>query len=76
MLYLCNRKRNKQQTKKQSVMKKFLINFKEVTYGVVEVFAENEDEAREIAETDGMRYDDNSEMELGELVSEEDIDEE
>lgn len=57
-------------------MKKFLINFKEVTYGVVEVFAENEDEAREMAETDGMRYEDNSEMELGELVSEEDIDEE
>jgi hypothetical protein len=57
-------------------MKKFLINFKEVTYGVVEVFAENEDEARELAETDGMRYEDNSEMELGELVSEEDIDEE
>jgi hypothetical protein len=57
-------------------MKKFLINFKEVTYGVVEVFAENEDEARDLAETDGMRYEDNSEMELGELVSEEDIDEE
>jgi hypothetical protein len=57
-------------------MKKFLINFKEVTYGVVEVFAENEDEARELAETDGMRYEDNSEMELCELVSEEDIDEE
>lgn len=57
-------------------MKKFLFNFKEVTYGVVEVFAENEDEAREIAETDGMRYEDNSELELCELVSEEDIDEE
>lgn len=57
-------------------MKKFLFNFKEVTYGVVEVFAENEDEAREMAETDGMRYEDNSEMELCELVSEEDIDEE
>lgn len=57
-------------------MKKFLFNFKEVTYGVVEVFAENEDEAREMAETDGMRYEDNSELELGELVSEEDIDEE
>lgn len=57
-------------------MKKFLFNFKEVSYGVVEVFAENEDEARELAETDGMRYEDNSEMELCELVSEEDIDEE
>lgn len=57
-------------------MKKFLIEFKEVTYGVIEVFAENEDEAREIAETDGMRYGDNSNLELGKLVSEEDIDEE
>ena len=57
-------------------MKKFLFNFKEVTYGVVEVFAENEDEAREIAETDGMRYEDDSELELGEVVSEEDINEE
>lgn len=57
-------------------MKKFLIEFKEVSYGVIEVFAENEDEAREIAETDGMRYEDNSELELCELVSEEDIDEE
>ena len=28
-------------------MKRFLIAFKEVSYGVVEVFAENEDEARE-----------------------------
>lgn len=55
-------------------MKKFLINFKEVSYGVVEVFAETEEEAREIAETDGMRYEDNSELVLGELVSKEDID--
>ena len=57
-------------------MKKFLIEFKEVTYGVIEVFAENEDEARDIAETDGMRYEDGSDLELGKLVSEEDIDEE
>lgn len=57
-------------------MKKFLIEFKEVSYGVIEVFAENEDEAREIAETDGMRYEDGSDLELGKLVSEEDIDEE
>lgn len=56
-------------------MKRFFIKFKEVSYGVVEVIAENEDEAREIAETEGMRYEDNSELELGELVSEEDIDE-
>lgn len=57
-------------------MKKFLIEFKEISYGVIEVFAENEDEARDIAETDGMRYEDGSDLELGKLVSEEDIDEE
>ena len=60
------------------VMKRFLINFKEVSYGVVEVFAETEEEARERAES----YDpcitlmtNTSELELRELVSEEDIDE-
>lgn len=60
-------------------MKRFLIKFKEVSYGVVEVFAENEDEARVIAEeydTDSTLLVNSSELELGELVSEEDIDEE
>jgi hypothetical protein len=60
-------------------MKRFLINFKEVSYGVVEVFAENEDEARELAEsydTFSTLMTNTSELELGELVSEEDIDEE
>ena len=56
-------------------MKRYFIKFKEVSYGVVEVFAQNEEEAREIAEAEGMRYEDKSEMELGELVSEKDIDE-
>lgn len=32
-------------------MKKYLIEFKEVSYGVVEVFAENEEQARELAES-------------------------
>lgn len=60
-------------------MKRFLINFKEVSYGVVEVFAENEDEARELAkeyDADSTLLVNSSELELGELVSEEDIDEE
>lgn len=55
-------------------MKRFLIAFKEVSYGVVEVFAENEDEAREIADCEGERvllY--KSYLELGETESEEDI---
>ena len=54
-------------------MKRFLIAFKEVSYGVVEVFAENEDEAREIAECEGERFVNKSYMELGETESEEDI---
>ena len=56
-------------------MKRFLIEFKEVSYGVIEVFAENEQEAREIADSDGTRFVNNSEMELGEVTNEENIDE-
>lgn len=57
-------------------MKRFLINFKEVSYGVVEVFAENEDEARELAECyDGDLIVNKSELELGEVVLEEDVEE-
>ena len=55
-------------------MKRFLIAFKEVSYGVVEVFAENEDEARELAECEGDRFVNKSYMELGEVEQEEDID--
>ena len=54
-------------------MKRFLIAFKEVSYGVVEVFAENEEDAREIAECEGERLVNKSFMELGETESEEDI---
>lgn len=58
-------------------MKRFLINFEEVSYGVVEVFAENEDEARELAEGyEGDLMVNKSYLNLGEIVSEEDIDEE
>lgn len=58
-------------------MKRFLIKFKEVSYGVVEVFAENEDQARDLAkEYDSTLLVDTSELELGELVSEEEIGEE
>jgi hypothetical protein len=55
-------------------MKRFLIEYKEISYGAIEVFAESEAEAREIAETEGMRYEDDSEMELGEVTYEEEID--
>lgn len=54
-------------------MKKFIIPFKEVSYGVVEVFAENEDEARDIAECEGDRFVNKSYMELGEIESEIDV---
>ena len=54
-------------------MKRFMIQFKEVTYGVVEVFAETEEEARAIADSEGMRYADSSEMKLFTVESEEDI---
>jgi hypothetical protein len=55
-------------------MKRFLIGFKEVSYGVVEVFAETEEEEREIAECEGVRYVDNSTIELNDVHSVEDID--
>ena len=54
-------------------MKKFMISFKEVSYGVVEVFAETEEEAREIADSEGTRFVDSSTMELGTVEQEEDI---
>lgn len=54
-------------------MKKFMISFKEVSYGVVEVFAETEEEAREIADSEGVRFVDSSAIELGTVESEEDI---
>lgn len=55
-------------------MKRFLIEFKEVSYGVIEVFAENEQEAREIADSEGTRFVDESEILLGKVTHEEDID--
>ena len=57
-------------------MKRFLINFKEVSYGVVEVCAENEDEAREKAESyEGDLMVHKSDLELSEVVLEEDAEE-
>ena len=56
-------------------MKRFLINFKKVSYGVVKVFADNEEEARELAqdyEGDLMVY--KSELDLFDVVLEEDVD--
>lgn len=54
-------------------MKKFRISFKEISYGVIEVVAETEEEAREIADSEGMRYVDTSTIELGTVENEEDI---
>ena len=54
-------------------MKKFLIEFKEVSYGVIEVFADSEEEARNIAECEGIRNVHDSELELW-SAQEEDID--
>lgn len=54
-------------------MKRFVIEFKEVSYGVVEVFAENEAEARELAESEGTRFVNTSSMELEAIQHEEDI---
>ena len=56
-------------------MKRFLINFTEVSFGVIEVFAETEEEAREIAECEGQRFVDDSKLELKDIHSVEDIDE-
>ena len=55
-------------------MKRFLIEFKEVSYGVVEVFAENEAEAREIADCEGTKYVNESLMDLKGVHSVEEID--
>ena len=55
-------------------MNKFLIQFKEVSYGVVEVFAETEEEAREIADCEGTRFVNNSNIELGAVSEVENID--
>lgn len=55
-------------------MKRFLIEFQEVSYGVVEVFAEDEDEARAMAECEGDRFVNKSYMDLGDVQSVEDFD--
>ena len=54
-------------------MKRFMISFKEISYGVVEVFAETEEEARAIADSEGTRFVDSSTLELGTVEKEEDI---
>lgn len=56
-------------------MKRFLIEFKEISYGIIEVFAETEDEARDIANSEGIRYVDDSNFELGKVTDEKDINE-
>lgn len=56
-------------------MKKFWIAYKEVSYGVIEVVAETEEEAREIAECEGDYMVNKSYIDLDEVVDVEDIDE-
>lgn len=74
MLYLCSVKINEVKLKSKRIMKRFLIEYKEVSYGVVEVFAETEEEARELAECEGTLMVDKSEMELFNVEKVEDID--
>lgn len=54
-------------------MKKFYIEFKEISYGVVEVYAENEDEAIAIADSEGLRHIAKSDMTLGSVQNKEEI---
>jgi hypothetical protein len=62
----------------KKTMKRFLIEVKEVSYGVVEVYARSEAKARELIES-GDYNDfmvDDSEMTIGNVVEVEDCDEE
>ena len=54
-------------------MKRYMIEFEEVCRGVIEVFANDEDEAREIAECEGDKFINKSFIELGDVQSVEDI---
>lgn len=50
-------------------MKKFLFNVKEISIGMVEVFAENEEKARKLAENyEGNLLIKNSELVIGEMI--------
>jgi hypothetical protein len=50
-------------------MKKFIFNVKEVSIGIVEVFAENEEKARELAENyEGNLLIKNSNLIVGEVI--------
>ena len=58
---------------KNNDMKRFFIEFKEISYGVVEVYAETEEEAREIADSEGTRHVKDSTLELGAISGQQDI---
>lgn len=58
---------------KNNIMKRFFIEFKKISYGVVEVYAETEEEAREIADSDGTRHVKDSTLELGAISGQQDI---
>ena len=59
--------------KTTDAMKLFSFEFKEISYGVVEVYAETEAEAREIADSDGTRHIKDSTLELGAINGEQDV---
>ena len=58
---------------KNNIIQRFFIEFKEISYGVVEVYAETEEEAREIADSDGTRHVKDSTLELGAISGQQDI---
>ena len=54
-------------------MKRFSFEFKEISYGVIEIYAETEEEAREFADCAGMRFVKDSTLELGAISGQQDI---
>lgn len=54
-------------------MKRFSFEFKEISYGVIEIYAETEEEAREFADCAGMRFVKDSTLELGAIREQQDI---
>jgi hypothetical protein len=59
--------------KTTDAMKRFSFEFKEISYGVIEIYAENEEEAREFADCAGMRFVKDSTLELGAVREQQDI---
>ena len=64
---------NKQNLKTTDTMKRFSFEFKEISYGVIEIYAETEEEAREFADCAGRRFVKDSTLELGAISGQQDI---